>query len=70
MITQYKSYIKSKKWRLKRLEVIRRASGICERCQQWPIVNVHHLTYERLGSELPGDLLGVCTKCHQDLHGD
>lgn len=64
----YRAYMRSAEWRRRRLEVIRRAGGICERCHRWPIVNVHHLTYERLGAELPGDLLGVCPRCHEDIH--
>jgi hypothetical protein len=64
----YRSYIRSPAWKARRIEVIRRAKGICERCHRWPIVNVHHVTYERLGRELPGDLLGVCNLCHQEIH--
>jgi hypothetical protein len=29
------------------------------------MLNVHHLTYERLGRELAGDLKIVCTPCHE-----
>lgn len=65
----YKAYLASPAWRARRLDVIRRSGGICERCHDWPVVNVHHLSYERLGCELPDDLLGVCTKCHRNLHG-
>jgi hypothetical protein len=69
-IFNYKTYIRSPEWRRKRLGIIRRAGGICERCHKWPVVNVHHLTYERLGDEFDSDLLGVCSKCHKELHGD
>lgn len=65
---EYPVYIRSERWRQKRVDVIRRARGICERCGRWPIVNVHHLTYDRLGDELLTDLLGVCSRCHQELH--
>ena len=66
----YKEYIRSDAWRRKRVEVIRRAGGVCERCGDWPIANVHHLSYRRLGNELPADLLGVCRQCHHTLHGE
>jgi hypothetical protein len=69
MGVKYQTYIKSTAWRRKRIEVIRRARGLCERCGRWPITNVHHLSYRRLGDELPGDLLGVCQVCHEELHG-
>ncbi len=65
----YHAYIRSETWREKRREVIRRARGICERCGRWPVINVHHLTYARLGNELPEDLLGVCSRCHREFHG-
>ena len=64
----YAEYIRSAAWREKRLAVILRCRGICERCGLWPVVNVHHLTYERLGDEPLSDLLGVCVRCHEELH--
>ena len=67
-VMDYASYMKSRAWRRVRLAVIRRAGGVCERCGRWPIVNVHHLSYQRVGEEPLSDLLGVCSKCHKDLH--
>lgn len=32
-------------------------------------LDVHHLTYERLGAELPDDLLVLCRDCHELIHG-
>jgi hypothetical protein len=32
-------------------------------------LEVHHLTYERLGWEQPDDLLVLCERCHAVLHG-
>lgn len=68
METGYRGYLKTAAWRQKRAEVIRRAAGVCERCRRWPVANVHHLTYERLGDEPLSDLLGVCRRCHEELH--
>jgi hypothetical protein len=65
----YRAYIRSEAWRRKRTEVIRRARGMCERCGRWPIVNVHHLSYARLGDEPLTDLIGACSRCHRELHG-
>lgn len=66
----YTAYLRSQPWRLLRSAVIRRAKGVCERCGKWPIVNIHHVTYERVGQERLEDLLGVCSQCHQELHRD
>jgi hypothetical protein len=68
-MVSYAEYIRSPEWRQKRLEIIRRARGICEQCGLWPVVNVHHLTYERLGNEPLEDLLGLCSGCHERAHG-
>ena len=64
----YHEYLNSANWRILRVIVIQRCGGICERCHRWSVVNVHHLTYERFGNERPEDLLGVCSKCHEELH--
>lgn len=32
-------------------------------------LEVHHLTYERLGRERPDDLLVLCERCHSVEHG-
>jgi predicted HNH restriction endonuclease len=32
-------------------------------------LEVHHLTYERLGAEAPEDLLVLCGLCHRVVHG-
>jgi hypothetical protein len=65
---KYAAHMKTAKWQGSRILVIRRCKGICERCHKWPVVNIHHLTYERVGNELPEDLLGVCSRCHRELH--
>lgn len=31
-------------------------------------VEVHHLTYERVGYEMLFDLISVCDPCHEQLH--
>lgn len=64
----YSKYIRSPAWRALRRQVVNRCGNTCERCHQWPVVNVHHLSYERLGSEDLKDLQGVCLKCHQEIH--
>lgn len=68
MGVDYAKYIRSPKWKAKRAEVILRAGGTCERCSIWPVVNVHHLTYARLGDERLTDLMGVCAMCHDQIH--
>jgi 5-methylcytosine-specific restriction endonuclease McrA len=56
-------------WRRRRWAVIRRAGRRCQRCGACGSLDVHHLTYARLGRERPGDLVAVCAPCHGALHG-
>jgi hypothetical protein len=32
-------------------------------------LEVHHLTYDRIGHEHPDDLIVLCPQCHADTHG-
>ena len=72
----YRAYLRSDKWRHIRSEILQRSGGYCEVCSRrrsgimikHRAVEVHHLTYVRLGDELPVDLLAVCARCHDRLH--
>ena len=62
---KYEAYITSFDWWLKSKEALERAGYRCERCGAGKPLEVHHLTYERLGEERPEDLLVVCPDCHE-----
>jgi AAA domain/HNH endonuclease len=65
----YVAYLNSPAWAGRRLEALRRAGGRCQRCGDGtPAAEVHHLTYERIGAELPDDLEAVCAPCHRRAH--
>lgn len=61
---EYLAYMESDAWRLKRMAVLGRAGGECERCKAAPAVDVHHLTYQHLGDEPLADLQALCRPCH------
>lgn len=65
---EYKEYIVSSSWKQKRWVAIQRANNRCQRCgksiKEVPL-QVHHLTYDRLGCERDEDLLVVCAPCHE-----
>lgn len=65
----YNFYMKSPRWESKRLNILKRDNFICkyENCTR-KATQVHHLTYDRLGDELPEDLLSICAKCHHQIH--
>lgn len=64
----YREYLRSDRWKATRLWALERAHYQCEMCGA-RAVNVHHLTYARLGHEHPNDLVSLCRPCHQEEHG-
>jgi hypothetical protein len=67
----YVRYLNSVAWAAKRAEVLDRADGNCEDCGdelEPGEAEVHHLTYERVGRELPEDLVALCPGCHRRAH--
>ena len=66
---RYQQYLCSREWGLLREQVRQRCGGICERCHDGPMQNVHHLTYARKYHEHLVDLQGLCEPCHQFTHG-
>jgi hypothetical protein len=66
---RYRAVMASGGWRRRRAAAIRRAGRRCQRCGVRGPLDVHHLTYRRLGRERPGDLLALCESCHGALHG-
>jgi 5-methylcytosine-specific restriction endonuclease McrA len=72
--TSYGKYLKIDCWQLRRSAYLRQRGKQCELCgaQEEFIrgtVQVHHLTYARLGSETDLDLIAVCDACHRAMHG-
>jgi HNH endonuclease len=64
----YTIYLSSPEWKAKRTLVMRRANHVCEGCGRANAVEIHHLTYQRVGHEMLFDLQAVCRPCHQALH--
>lgn len=60
----------SPEWQAKRLQVIARAGGMCERCGERKGQHVHHLVYggKKRGTEPLEWLQLVCLQCHGDYH--
>ena len=64
---RYQEYLRSAARRRTREAAIERAGGRCEKCRKtkWSVrLEVHHLTYKRLGKEKPEDLQVLCKDCH------
>lgn len=66
---KYKDYLQSEKWKELRKKARKRAKGKCELCGGVPF-NVHHVTYPKnLERDCLDNLLVICKKCHNKLHG-
>lgn len=66
---QYEGVINSFRWRALRRRLIAERGCKCERCKterQYHELELHHLTYVRLGNEKDEDLLILCPSCHAD----
>lgn len=70
--TEYLAYLKSPRWQQMRRTLARSASAQCFCCERIPrsgwSLDLHHLTYERLGNELPTDVVPLCRSCHDIVH--
>ncbi len=67
-ISPYQVYLQSDGWKKRRAEAIDRAGRRCQLCNSVDSLQVHHRTYERLGNELPADLIALCRSCHAKFH--
>lgn len=65
---RYSIYLKSVAWKRRRNTALQLAGDRCEICKSHNRLQVHHLSYDRLGDELPTDLLVVCDPCHGEIH--
>lgn len=64
----WETYLRSKEWRHKRDARLRAVGYRCQNCGasgEAARLEVHHLTYERLGNENPDDLRVLCPQCHK-----
>jgi len=67
-MVKYEDYIVSKEWEAKRKERIKRDHYQCAMCGTAKNLQVHHITYERLGHEELDDLITLCKDCHAKVH--
>lgn len=66
--SHYLAYLLSGGWRARRNRALKDAGYRCSRCPSKRDLEVHHLTYERLGGERDSDLAVLCAGCHRAEH--
>jgi 5-methylcytosine-specific restriction endonuclease McrA len=64
----YYNYINSRRWKIRRLQAIKKANYKCESCGKKCKLEVHHKTYDNLGNEPDEDLEALCRECHIKHH--
>jgi len=71
-IERYNLYLKSRHWFEKKTATKKRDGFACRICRKKTRMlgqlHVHHLTYDRWGSESLDDLITLCVPCHEMLH--
>ena len=63
-----KLYLKSPEWKSVRRLVLSRDNHCCKACTSTSSLNIHHITYKRLGDERLSDVVCLCNNCHTKLH--
>ena len=63
-----KAYMRSSAWKLRKLATLMVQNDQCKLCGSTHDLQLHHLTYERLGNEYQSDLVVLCGQCHQNQH--
>ena len=65
----YVAYLRSEHWLELRKRILKERGRQCESCgtKRGPI-DLHHLTYARIGREKHWDLLVLCRACHEQRH--
>jgi hypothetical protein len=62
-------YIHSPQWRQRAAALKAAANWRCQKCGSPKDIQVHHLRYDHLGNEQPGDCIVLCKIHHQEAHG-
>jgi hypothetical protein len=63
---KYTTHLKSEAWSRFRRSIISERGQKCEACgNEGTGLQLHHLTYERLGDERPSDVQLLCWMCHR-----
>jgi 5-methylcytosine-specific restriction endonuclease McrA len=63
----YNIYLQTTHWKFVSQRAFDLDSGKCVRCEDKGEA-AHHRTYERLGAELPDDVVTLCRRCHHRIH--
>lgn len=60
----YQAYLQSPEWAEQRKRKLQQTDHHCQGCGSDERLEVHHLTYDRVGHERSEDLMVLCHFCH------
>lgn len=61
---------KSRQWHEVRRVVLKRDRDTCRICRHAKAIDVHHVLFRSLGGKDEArNLISVCKRCHEDIHG-
>ena len=63
----YRRYLQSWQWKVKRMKRLKMDGMACVLCDSSDQLQVHHVTYDRLGFERLSDLRTLCRDCHEAI---
>lgn len=64
----YAEYLQSDLWKQKKATALSFIGNCCKICRSKKSINVHHISYDRIGKELIEDLSILCRSCHKMVH--
>lgn len=64
----YEDYLKTNHWHKKKAAYKQEHVYQCNMCDETGCLDLHHMTYERIGNEPFEDLLYLCKSCHRTIH--
>lgn len=65
---EYKLYIISKWWDIRKNEYYQKYPRICSACGSTAFIVLHHLFYGNYSREKDEDLTPLCSSCHHEFH--
>lgn len=73
LVVDYRERMASLEWQYRRWRSLHLGRNRCGRCGDSGTdirLEIHHLSYDRLGNEDEADLIPLCRTCHENTHDD
>lgn len=64
----YEEYLKTKHWLKVKARYVLKYVKMCSMCESTTWIDLHHITYNRIGNERDEDLIWLCRTCHKKIH--